>query len=198
MRLLIYGTLILLSAIILIDTNSGEPVSPKQRIMVLQAVQYMREKHLYADAELVESVERSGGLRKSKFFDFLAEQSVENKGDFDFHAYAPVLSRNRIFLGADFDILGPAGRASVLVHEAEHLRRHRARFLRGFPRGADESDAYLYQYSTYRKLHLTPLAPDSLVYWDMMIGIQDYVIPRHPKYAERPDIRESLQALAGT
>jgi hypothetical protein len=36
---------------------------------------------------------------------------------------------------------------------------------------------------------------DNMIYWDMMSGVQSYVLPRYPQYARRPDIHRAMRDI---
>jgi hypothetical protein len=196
MRIITYLTLAIIAATILLDTYIGEPISKQQQMMVDSAIALIASKHLSPDESILRDVRSCGNFRQSWLLNHLAEKGRNGDSDFGFHAYTPVLSRTRIFLGEDFSCIGAKGRASVLVHEAQHLRRHRRRILRGIPRTADEAEAYTHQYYTYRKLGLRE-SSDSLVYWDMMLGVKQFVVPRNPRFAKLADIKKASRVLAG-
>lgn len=192
MRVLIYGTLALLAALVLVDVNLGHPVTDKQSEMILASIRHVQASHLPRDYRVLLSISKSDNYRQSRLLAlFLAEADPES----GFYAYTPVLSRSRIFVGAPFWELGEVGQSSILVHEGAHITAHRRQFTRGFRRFSDEEQAYLHQYRTYRELKLTPTGDDSIVFWDMMIGIQKYVLPKHPDLTRRQDIRYALSMM---
>lgn len=196
MRPFIYTLLAIVATAVIVDTYFGESVRREQQVMVSDAIALIRSRGLVSDARLLEEIQSAGKFRSSWVLNRIARFSRESDGDFGFHAFTPVLSRTRIFLGQDFCSIGPEARASILVHEAQHIRRHQRRFLRGIPREEDESEAYYHQYKTYPLLGLHEEC-SSQVYWDMMIGIQQFVVPRKPDIAKRLDVRRASKYLAG-
>lgn len=195
MRLLVYGMLAALVILLLADTNLGRPISAKQRQSAYQAIRYMKSKGFERDSELALRLANANHIRYSRFYVGLTSLGDARGGSFGYYAYTPLLSRSRVFVGSTFWDAGDVGHASILVHELSHIRWHRGRFLRGIPRHADEAQAYLRQYDTYRTLGLTPYGTDSTVFWDMMIGIKYYVLPMQPQYAKNDDIRWALRQL---
>ena len=195
-RLLIYGTLVVLTSLVLLDTNLGRPLSDAQRRSIVSTVKYLDSHNLQDEARVASRIAGSNGFRTSRFFaNFTALLNAKGSG-FAYYAYTPVFSRSAIFLSNDFWDCGDAGRASIIVHELAHIARHRDRVLRGIPRGADEAEAYRRQYQAYRTLGLSPNGDDSSVYWDMMSGVKAYVIPADPQYLKKADVRSALPTLS--
>lgn len=195
MRFLIYTMLIGLVALILADTDYGRPIIPHERQLVYQAIRHMDSKGFGQDAEIALKITNSSHFRYSRFLSNATALFRARGANFGYYAYTPLFSRSRVFVGQSFWEVGDVGQSSIISHELAHIRRHRERFLRGFPRHADEAQAYQRQYETYRALGLKPYGPDAPVYWDMMIGIQTYLLPEHPEYAKRSDIRWAMGQL---
>jgi hypothetical protein len=195
-RLLIYGTLVVLTSLVLLDTNLGRPLTDAQRRSIASTVEYLDSHDLRDEARVASRIVGSNGFRTSRFFaNFTA--LLNAKGScFAFYAYTPVFSRSEIFLGDTFWDCGDAGRASIIVHELAHIARHGTRVLRGIPRRADEVEAYRRQYRAYRSLSLSSNGSDSSVYWDMMSGVKAYVIPADPQYLRKADVRSALLTLS--
>gem|GEM_PF-3716825 len=195
MRLIIYGTLSLLALILGIDTHIGSGLATSESSAVADMIAVLDDSGLRSDAHMARSVLRSSRFRKSRFFDWLNAFSEARGYDFAFYAYTPILSSRRVFLGDNYWRQDAYGRASVTVHELAHVRRHERRAMRGIPRSSDEVEAYRYQYQTYRAIGIGSYGIGSDVYWDMMYGIRDYVVPAYPEYAERKDVAEALYVM---
>lgn len=195
MRFLIYGTLLIITIGILIDTNIGVSVDRSEMKQVNEAIGYIKSKRFDSDAALAERLARSGGFRRSRFFAEFFKLTRDGKQGVSYYAYTPILSTTKIFIGENFWDVGKVGHSSVIIHELAHLRRHKRRILRGFPRGEDEAEAYRRQYLTYRRLGLSSTSDDSIVYWDMMIGVQTYVLPIYPEFKNRPDIKAAMYVI---
>lgn len=195
MRLLIYGTLAVVALILGVDTHLGETLSASQTSDVQQSIDLLYECGLRPDAGLAVSLIETDSFRASRFFNWLSDLSQSQGGSFGFYAYTPVLSRRLVFLGPSFWAQNTEGRASIAVHELAHIRRHRVRSMRGFPRSSDEASAYRYQYHRYPEIGIDSVGVDGEVYWDMMLGIREYVIPERPQYAKREDIARALSVL---
>jgi hypothetical protein len=195
MRLIIYGTLVTLVTILLIDTNLGNSLGQERNRDVARTVRHIEQAEgLAADHELASSIEAAGGFRQSFVYAVIVKIGEKRNSDLSFYAYTPMFSHSRVFLGDSFWDLGSVGQSSILLHEMSHIRRHARRPLGGFPRGEDEAEAYKRQYDTYRLVDLSPVH-DGIVFWDMMIGVQTYVLPRYPQYAKRSDILWALKQL---
>lgn len=196
MRLFIYGTLSLLALVLGIDTHLGDVVTPADATEIRRVITVLEESDLPSDAMMARSILKSDGYRRSRFFDWLNHLSETRGSGFGFYAYTPVLSKHLIFLGENYWRQDNEGRASVTVHELAHLRRHRDHGARGLSRRADEYGAYSYQYLTYPRIGIDPQIKGSDVYWDMMYGIRDYVVPVSPEYAKREDIAHALMVIS--
>jgi hypothetical protein len=195
LRLLIYGVLIGLVALIVADTNLGRPITSQQRQCIYRAARYMEARGFKNDSQVALRIANSNHFRSSRFFRNVMTVAEARGGSFGFYAYTPIFSRTRIFLGGSFWDAGEIGRSSIILHELAHIRWHRERFWRGIPRHADEAQAYRRQYQTYRAIGLIPYGSDSMVFWDMMIGIKDYLLPEHPDYSRHADVRWALRQL---
>lgn len=195
MRTIVYGLLIALAALVVGDTHVGRSISDDQTDASLSAVRHLRETQFYPDARLASQIVESDGFRESRLFAALSAYGKEYGLSTSFYAYTPIFSRSRVFLGDHFWDIGDVGRASILLHELAHVVHHRNRILRGIPRHLDEAQAYLRQYTTYEEVGLDPHGDDGIVFWDMMIGVETYVVPLYPDYAERDDIRWAIGEL---
>jgi hypothetical protein len=195
-RLVVYGILAIFTTLLLADTNIGWPASRDQLAEVRTALDHIKRCKVDRDAKVLTEIANFDGIRYSKIFSFITRASSRH-GDqkLAYYAYTPILSGRRIFLGDIFSDIGTVGRASILSHETQHLVRHRERLLGGYPRRLDEAAAYEHQYLTYRDLGLDPSGMDGIVYWDMMIGLEFYLIPVRPKCAQRPDIKAAQKQL---
>lgn len=194
-RLLIYGTLVVLTSLVLLDTNLGHPLTDTQRRSISGAVEYLNRQNLHDEARAASRIARSNGFRTSRFFaNFTALLDARGSG-FAYYAYTPVFSRSRIFLSDNFWDCGDAGRASILVHELAHIARHKRCALRGMSRRTDEVEAYGRQHRACRAIGLSADGDDSAVYWDMMRGVKLYVCSADPRYLKRADVRSALPTL---
>jgi len=191
-RVLVYGTLVLLATLVLLDANVGRPLTDRETERVRSAADYLNAHGFRAEARMVYRIIGDGGFRTSSFFETLGGLAAARGSDFAYYAYTPVLSRKRIFVGNSFWDVGKAGRSSIIIHELAHIRRHTENRLRGFPRRRDEAFAYERQYMTHRALRLTEDGGDGMVYADMMVGVISYVLPVHREYAKRADISAAL------
>jgi len=194
MRVLIYGTLAVLAALLVTDTNIGMLLQEDQQWAVRATINHLSSKKMTSDADLAARIADSGGFRESRVYGYVVQFAEARRLDFSFYAYTPLLSGSKVFIGGSFWDVGTIGRSSVLIHELAHITRHKNRLLGGFPRSADEAQAYRRQYLTYSSVELSPSA-DGVVYWNMMIGIHAYVLPAYPEYRDRPDIRSAMRGL---
>lgn len=196
MRFIMYGITLAVAALLIYDTNIGSPLGKRQNREIGAAITHLKKSRLHMDTAHARKIKLNNGFRRSRFYDWLTCLAVRNRWDFAFYAYTPTLSHLHIFLGQSFWDVGTIGKASVLSHELEHTRRHEARIFGGFPRSMDEALAYRHQYETYAQTGLSPFELDSsLVFWDMMIGVHGYVLPRFPRYAGKSDILWAIDVL---
>lgn len=195
MRIAIYGTLAVLVTLLLLDTNIGKPAASHKRALIDNAIARLDHSGLSEDARLRKLIAATNGFRESRVYGFLVNFSSSRDMDFSYYAFTPVFSQSKVFIGSSFWDTGNIGRSSVLVHEFAHIRRHKRLFLGGVFRGDDEAEAYERQYLTYRDVGLSPEGSDGTVYWDMMIGVQTYLLPRKPAYAKRKDIQQAIRIL---
>ncbi|MHB1000249.1 MAG: hypothetical protein ACYC27_13495 [Armatimonadota bacterium] len=196
MRFIIYGILAIFASVLIMDVNIGRPVDKNKLDIVNKTIIYLYKKGFDSDANALSTMTSNNGIRESKLLVTLIQATGTE--DNSYYAYTPILSRSRIFIGDNFWQSDITGRASILIHEITHIKRHRRRSLRGFPRNDDETEAYLRQYDTHKSLGLSSRSSDGVLYWDMMIGVKTYVLPRHPEYAKKEDIKEALILLNGS
>ncbi len=197
-RLLTYGILGLVAVLVLVDTNIGAPLNSHDRIVLQDAILYLTARGFADDARLGELILDADDFRRSRFYSNLSALDDSGGHGFSFYAYTPVLSKSRVFIGENYWHTGIRGHASVLLHELVHVQDHRHYALIGLRRSEDETAAYRRQYDMYKKIGLTPSGADGLVYWDMMIGVVTYVVPRYPAYAKHADVRAAQRLFAQT
>lgn len=198
MRIYIYCTLGIMAAVLLADTNIGHRVSSGDASMVSRAIAHIAASGLKEDTKLLKRIQKNKGIRQSYFYNYLVSRAERSGRDFSFYAFTPILSRSKIFLGDGFQSAETAGRSSVLIHEGMHIKWHSERLWRGFPRRVDEAHAYAHQYDTHKEIALCAYGGDGTVYWDMMIGIREYVLPISPRYAKMEDIHQAMHDLSQT
>jgi len=184
------------ASVLLIDTTYGTRISPDEEALIIRAANYLESKHLTTDSKTIRRMVAEKNFRESNAYSVFFNRKGYGSTAYSYYAYTPVLSRTKIFIGESFWEVGTVGRSSVLLHELQHIRRHRRRVLRGFPRAPDEAEAYCRQYETHTTIGLPSYGIDGVVYWYMMIGIREYVLPLHPKYANEAEIRNAMRQLA--
>jgi len=196
MRFIAYGIILSVAALLIYDTNIGSSLSGQQNTEIGAAIACLCQCRLYKDSARARKIWQNNGFRHSRFYDGITRLAARKRWDFAFYAYTPAFSHSHIFLGQSFWEVGTVGKASVITHELGHIRRHESRILGGFPRSMDEAFAYRHQYDTYAQTGLGPFELESsLVFWDMMIGMQSYVLPRFPQYSGKSDILWAIDVL---
>jgi len=187
------GIGIYVSARALNPARPGLPLTSDQRTMVVQAVDLMRRKGLDGQADLADSLLSRGIWRAAGPTDAYLKQS-EASGD---TPYAYTLSSGHT---PSAIVLGPrffntinnttAGCAAVMIHEMGH---YQAYVKTG---KSTEYDGYKAEYDTHNRIGLSPA--DGLVYFSMLDGVAEYVVPRDQSYRAKPDIADYLKSGTGT
>jgi hypothetical protein len=143
----------------------------------------MRTQGLKAQADLALKLEKQGIWRAASPSDlYITEAELQGDTPYaytlspGFHPIAIVLAKRF------FDEATPTGRAAVMIHEMGHYSAY-IKFGR-----STEYDGYKVEYDTHAKLSLTER--DGLVYFSMLDGVDQYVVPRDPKYKNYADIRQ--------
>jgi hypothetical protein len=76
-------------------------------------------------------------------------------------------------------------RAATLIHEMGHWKAFEAH-------GAStEYDGYKIEYDNAAKIGLSE--KDGLTYFSMLDGVVEYVVPRDPRYAGKPDVKAYIE-----
>lgn len=134
-------------------------------------------------SELSERLAARGIWVKATPDDVYLKQAEKN-GD---TPYAYTLSSGKspsaIVLASRFftEDLSPASRASLMVHEMGHYEAYVATGK------SDEFDGYKTQYDVAKKLGLSET--DGIIYFMMLDGVEEYVVPRDHSYADKPDVK---------
>lgn len=81
------------------------------------------------------------------------------------------------------------GRAALMIHEMGHYRAYAATGK------SDEFDGYKREYDTHRQLGLGE--NDSLVYFSMLDGVVEYIVPRDASYKTKPDVKAFIDQTGG-
>jgi len=163
----------------------GTALTVDQTAAVTQALALIRSHGITLDAELGQKL-LNLGIWRAATPDDIYIAGAEKAGDTPFaytlspghHPIAIVLA-DRFFSQAT-----PLGRAAVMIHEMGH---YKAYVKSG---KSTEYDGYKEEYDNYPRLGLSE--SDGLVYFSMLDGTAEYVVPIDKRYAKRPDLQQFL------
>ena len=170
----------------LLPGRSDLPLTPAQAAAVQAALTLMRQRGLTSDAAFGTMLLRQGQWRAASATDAYLAQS-ERSGD---TPYAYTLADGKrieavVLAPRFFTETTPLGRAALMIHEMGHVRAYQKTGQ------STEYDGYKREYDTHSQLGLTDA--DGLVYWSMLDGVVEYVVPRAPAYKNRPDVQDYLK-----
>jgi hypothetical protein len=174
-----------LSASALAVPKPGNTLTPEQISALNASITIMTLRGLIADANYAEHLQKVGMWRSAAADDIYIAQA-EKGGD---TPYAYTLSPGHVPIAIElaarfFNEATPTGRAAVMIHEMAH---YRAYVLTGH---SDEFDGYKAEYDSSRQLGLSER--DGLVYFSMLDGTAEYVVPREPSYKNNADLQQFL------
>lgn len=163
----------------------GQPLAADQEKAVEDAAKLMASRGLADDAVLTNQL-LAKGIWKAARPDDPYMKASEKSGD---TPYAYTLSDGKhpsaiVLASRFFTEATPTGRAAVMVHELGHYRAYVATGK------SDETDGYKAEYDKHAKLGLTQ--DDGLVYFSMLDGVQEYVVPKYPAYKNYPDVKQYM------
>ena len=163
-------------------TVVGQPLASDQLASVQSALDTMKSVGLSDDSKLGSELLSKHILKAATSDDVYFKQS-EKEGN---TPYAYTLSDGKqpsaiVLAPRFFSEATPTGRAALLIHEFGHYRAYVATGK------SDEVDGYKVEYDEHKQLGLTEA--DSLVYFSMLDGIVEYVVPKYPKYKDYPDVK---------
>lgn len=175
----------------LVPDRSDLSLTTAQKTTVQSALALMRQRGLSAEAALGTNLLRQGKWRASSSHDAYIAQS-ERSGD---TPYAYTLAEGKhieaiVLAPRFFTETTPTGRAALMIHEMGHVRAYQKSGQ------STEYDGYKEEYDTHVQLGLTDA--DGLVYWSMLDGTAEYVVPRDPSDKNRPDVQDYLKKAAGS
>jgi hypothetical protein len=152
---------------------------------VENALRRIKSRGIIADANLGERLLKQGIWRAASPTDVYINQA-EKAGDTPFaYTLSPGKKPIAIVLaGRFFTDATPLGQAALMIHELGH---YQAYVLVG---RSDEYDGYKPEYDLHTQLGLTE--KDGLVYFSMLDGVVEYVVPRAPNYATKPDVKQFM------
>ena len=160
----------------------GQPLTSDQQKLVDDAVARMQAVGLVDDARLAKDL-LAKKIWKAATVD---DQYLKDSEKAGFTPYAYTLSDGKqpsaIVLGPRyFTEATPNGRSALMIHELGHYRAYVATGK------SDETDGYKVEYDTHAKLGLTE--SDGLVYFSMLDGVEEYVVPKFPVYKTYADVK---------
>ena len=167
------------------SSQPGTPLTQQQHLTVQDAINAMKSSGLLEDSLLASTLLRDGIWRAASTDDPYIG-GAEKSGDTPF---AYTLSPGHkpiaiVFAARFFNSTTQLARAAVMIHEIGH---YKAYVKTG---RSDEYDGYKEEYDNYRKLGLSE--KDGLVYFAMLDGTAQYVVPRVRSYASHPDLAQFM------
>lgn len=166
---------------------AGKPLSPDEQSVLSDCAKYMDQHDLAHYSSLARSLMSRGIWLHAAPDDRFLKASEQN-GD---TPYAYTLSGGKhpsaIVLAPRFftESLTTASRASLMIHEMGHYEAYVATGK------SDEYDGYKTQYDAAHKLGLSE--KDGLIYFMMLDGVTQYVVPRDPSYGRKADVQEYVK-----
>jgi hypothetical protein len=160
------------------------PLTAQQSQVVRDAAALMAARGLTDEARLTNDLLTRRIWRAASPDDpYLADS--EKAGDTPF-AYTLSAGRHpsEIVLAPRFFTQTPTGRAALMLHELGHYRA----YIRTGQ--STELDGYKAEYDTHAKIGLSE--NDGLVYFSMLDGVVEFVVPHFPRYANYPDIKSYM------
>jgi hypothetical protein len=163
----------------------GVALSGQQLAELTASIQIMRDRGLTSQANHAAALIKLGMWRQATPKDIYIT-AAEREGDTPYaytlspgHKPIAIVLASRFFIEAT-----PTGRAAVMIHEMAHYQAYVA------TGHSDEYDGYKAEYDTHTKLGLTE--QDGLVYFAMLDGTAEYVVPRVPSYKANADLKQFL------
>jgi hypothetical protein len=175
----------------LVPARSDQALTSDQTSTVRAAFTLMRSRGLTTDAAFGTSLLAQGKWRAASPHDTYIAYA-ERDGDTPF-AYTLADGKHIeavVFAPRFFTETTPTARAAVMIHEMGHCRAYLQTGQ------STEYDGYKREYDTHAQLGLSER--DGLVYWSMLDGVVEYVVPRDPSYKTRPDVQNYIKQAAGT
>jgi hypothetical protein len=163
-------------------TAVGQPLTNDQTTVVDKAIGLMASTGLSSDSMLgIDLMNKH--IIKAATPDDVYMKGSEKAGD---TPYAYTLSDGKqpstiVLAPRFFTEATDIGRAALLVHEFGHYRAYVATGK------SDEVDGYKVEYDKHKQLGLTEA--DGLVYFSMLDGVVEYVVPKYPKYKDFADVK---------
>jgi hypothetical protein len=166
------------------------PLSQSQREEVAAGIALIQSKGLTTDAALATQLLQQGIWRAASPKDAYIRMA-EDGGDTPFaytlsgghHPEAIVLAA-RFFDQSTTD----TGRAALMIHEMGH---YRAYVMNG---KSTEYDGYKAEYDKSKRLGLSD--KDGMVYFGMLDGVAEYVVPFDSSYGKKPDVKNYMDQPA--
>lgn len=171
--------------------RTDRKLSASETATVRAAVARMRQATLTDEAALAETLTAAGIWRAATVSDPYLKQAEASGGT----PYAYTLADGKVVQAV---VLAPRffteatrnGRAALMIHEMGHYRAYVATGK------SDEFDGYKREYDTHGQLGLGET--DSLVYFSMLDGVVEYVVPRLPAYKAKADVKAFIDQTSAT
>jgi hypothetical protein len=166
--------------------QTGLPLTASQIGVLNDSIALMRKDDLGDQADLAVKLLAKGIWRLASPDDrYMAD--AERQGDTPFaytlsagHQPSAIVLAPRFFTETD----GPTDRAALMVHEMGHYQAYVATGR------STEYDGYKAEYDANAKLGLT----GGLIYFAMLDGVSEYVVPIDPSYAKKKDVADYMKS----
>jgi len=163
-------------------TVVGQPLSNDETVAVDKAIGTMASTGLSRDSILGIDLMNKHIIKAATADDVYLKGS-EKEGN---TPYAYTLSDGKqpsaiVLAPRFFTEATDTGRVALLIHEFGHYRAYVATGK------SDEVDGYKVEYDEHKQLGLTE--SDGLVYFSMLDGVVEYVVPKYPKYKDYADVK---------
>jgi hypothetical protein len=159
-----------------------DTLSDSEAAQVRTSIGILHKQRLSDDEKLASTLLKSGTWKAATPQDVYMK-SAESQGDTPFaytlsngHHPSAIVLASRFFTDTT-----DTGRAAIMIHEMGHYRAYVAHGQ------STEYDGYKAEYDKSKKLGLSER--DGLVYFGMLDGVEEYVVPIDKSYAQYPDVK---------
>lgn len=164
------------------SSRSDRPLSATEAQQVQTSITIMQKQGLKDDEKLATSLLKTG-IWRAATPDDLYMKGAEAQGDTPF---AYTLSDGRhpsaiVLASRFFTDTTDTGRAAIMIHEMGHYRAYEAHGQ------STEYDGYKAEYDKSKQLGLSE--KDGLVYFGMLDGVVEYVVPIDKSYAKQANVK---------
>jgi hypothetical protein len=159
----------------------GRKLTGEEATCLRDAAKLMGNRGLQSDSNLTNLLMSKGIWRAARPDDiYMRGSENSNNTPFAYTLFEGKRPNAVVLAPRFFTDTTPTGRAALMIHELGHYRA----YLKSAK--SDEVDGYKPEYDTHVKLGLTEA--DGLVYFGMLDGVAEYVVPKYPVYKTYADV----------